>query len=958
MQMIARLLLLLWILCSVLVAFSNCRTLCSRIFFQNINEETMPYKVIEGVYTKENYSHNNFPVYRRENGDLLFHYSNTSMEVQKRLIFGLNLSDYFGVAADVSSTVDPVSWLTSKSLDRSDVFAGLISFWQFWNMRDKRNGYVTVSSSSPMIKAVCVDEDFRECNSDRLYLNDNFTDGRGNVVNDLTRDYFLRKQGVFRNLRPLYEHSRQEWYLQYTADGFWVVTERYSPRNSNDKVLMKTKDFALRPEYISKTWSVHYNGWRYMPKLRVLCRGVNSMSNTCLSKPCHSKATCIYTSGNETLCLCPSGYTGVTCSANKQCPTPYPLSGTELNFAYPGKRPGDLGVSFCRGPYPSVRFSLCVDMKYSASPYWSKQGKACRRGKTGSDSFHWKPWYAPTLEVWTPWNRQTSERSWRPWYASTPEVWTPWYRETTERSSPPWYPRTRARSVNFDDNSTGVIVPVVLTSAALLELFLPLIIYCCAVCKKKSKERREEQEDRRTLIEVSGELERRLEQIARAGSQEELDRGVQDYQQTVQEYQCENEGKELSRKRGLYRNASLWRIISMHLFFSFYLWIVYLVGCEISQCTQYGRIFVYLKIFGFVMLCISSVYIFIESIFSHELDYLRNIMQDETAWGYIQNMQQVAPRIFMVVECYHFETRTRVVHYTDANGNTQSRTETYTVRVVTFVDYDEFSFGSWVDVSKREMPALSTVSLTRVRIDPQVQFGDQETADDYERQAAVMIERNRHRDAFTDFSSSGEIPGLKKRFSAYVDLRVKPWWIRPLFFWLATLLQMSWPYRWLFRARTSKCYYALKKKLYKSTTPPREVDTMDPIAMLAGGAWSRDSSVPNHMSNCMTEIVNPGIGNPAFQNGCAPYPPGNSTLGPGFSVAPRPASSATYDAGTPHPSPNAPNVLGPPVHSSYPTGKTAYPTQSSGPVYPPYSVVPQPDEPPPSYDFSYDRIHS
>ena len=91
----------------------------------------MPYKVIEGVYTKENYSHNNFPVYRRENGDLLFHYSNTSMEVQKRLIFGLNLSDYFVVAADFYSTVDPVSWLTSKSLDRSDVFGGLISFGSF-----------------------------------------------------------------------------------------------------------------------------------------------------------------------------------------------------------------------------------------------------------------------------------------------------------------------------------------------------------------------------------------------------------------------------------------------------------------------------------------------------------------------------------------------------------------------------------------------------------------------------------------------------------------------------------------------------------------------------------------------------------------------------------------------------------------------------------------------------------
>ena len=470
----------LWILFSVLIAFSSCRTPCSRIFFQNINEETMPYKIIEGVFAKENNNHNNFPVYRRENDNLLFYYK-ISKEGKKYLAFGLNLKDYFGVAAAVYSAVDPVSWLSSGSLDRSDVFGGLISYWQFWNMRDKTSYYVTVSSSSPMIKAVCVDEDFRECNSDRLYLNDNFTDGKGNVVNDLTRDYFFRKQGVFRNLRPLYQHSRQTSYLQYTADGFWVVTERYSPRNSNDNVLMKTKDFALRPEYISKTWSVHYNGWRYMPKLRVLCRGVNSMSNTCLSKPCNSKATCIYTSGNETLCLCPSGYTGVTCSTNKQCPTPYPLSGTEMNFAYPGKRPGDLGFSFCSGSYPSVRFAVCVESKYSVNPYWSRQGSSCRIGNTGS-----------TSSPWTPWNPRTTERSWTPWKPPTPG----------------------ARHINFDDNP--VITPVVLTSAVILELLLPFIIYCCAVCKKKCKEDREEQEDQRRLQEVGGELERRLEQVARA----------------------------------------------------------------------------------------------------------------------------------------------------------------------------------------------------------------------------------------------------------------------------------------------------------------------------------------------------------------------------------------------------------------------------------------------------------
>ena len=349
------------------------------------------------------------------------------------------------------------------------------------------------------------------------------------------------------------------------------------------------------------------------------------------------------------------------------------------------------------------------------------------------------------------------------------------------------------------------------------------------------------------------------------------------------------------------------------------------MGCEISQCTRYGRSFVYLKIFGIAMLWFSSVYIFIESIFSRELDYLRNIMQDETAWGYIQKMHQLEPRIDMVVECYH-PTRDHS-------------------KVLTFVDRKTFSFGSWVDVSEREIPTVSTVWLTRVRIDPYVLFGDQETADSYERQRAAMISRNRFRDLFTDFSASREIPGLTKRISAYVDLRVKPWWIRPLFFWLATLLQMTWPYRWLFRAKTGKSHYALKKLIYKSTTPQREVDLMNPITMLAdGGTSTTDSSVleNSQISYPMPEIVNTGRGSPAYGNGCQPNPPGDPTGSPPLPVAPqRSASLATYDTGTSYQ---------PPVNNPYLTGGAAFPTQPPGPVYPPYSVVPQPDEPPPSYD--------
>ncbi|XP_078380280.1 uncharacterized protein LOC144663243 [Oculina patagonica] len=916
--------LLLWFMLNTLLTVTSSRTLCPRIFFQNINEDTVPYKIIEGVYTKQKDDYNNFPVYRRENDNLLFYH--TVSKGSNYLVFGLNLNDYFGVAAILYR--DPSFWLSSGVMDRNDVFGGIVNKWQYYNRREQTNYYVSTTYSSPMIKAVCVDEDFRECNSDRVYLNESFDDGKGNTLNNRTTDYFYRTEGLFRNLRPVYKHNTQTWYLQY-VDSYWIVTGKYKPSNYDDNVYMRVKDFALRPEYISKTWSVHYQGWRDQPNLKVMCRGVTSMSNTCPSNPCDSKATCVYTSGNETLCLCPSGYTGLKCSVNKQCPKPNPKASTELNFAYPGKRPGDLGMAFCFGSYPSMRYYVCVDGSFSSN--WSGQGSACTREDPTT-----APWYPPTRR--TTWYPRTRATPWYPGNQGTPQ----------------------ANSVNFDDNP--IIVPVVITVAVLVQILLPFVLWCCALCRTSCKEVEEQEDDQRRMDQVGEELGRRLQRVAVAGSQEELDQGVQEYRQAVQDYQRESEAKELSRKRGFVRNASLCRLISMDLYFSFYLWLIYFVGCGVSHCTMYGSVFEVLRIFAIVMLFVCPVIVFIESCFSHELDYLKNIMEDETAWGYIQRMQEVPPRINMVVECYHYETRTRVVYYTDANGNQQSRTETYTEKVVTFVDQDEFSFGSWVDVSKREMPALSTVALTRVKIDPSILFGDQETADDYERQVAEMLERNRHRDVFTDYSSSKEIPGLKKRISAFVDLSVKPFWIRPLFFWIATLLQMTWPYRWLFRAKTAKSYYALKKKMYKSTTPPMEVDVMNPIAVLAGNA----SSVPIGPDNTcpgypMSVINNPGTGNLAFQSGSTPYPPVNPYLGQsdpahGISTPYPPYNPEGESSLLPYPAPAQPN--GPPplypagINNPAPDSSTPYPPLNpyTGPASPPYPAGPQPSAPPPSYE--------
>ena len=829
----------------------------------------MPYKIIEGVYIEEDDYHNNFPVYRRENGTLLFYHS-VDNKGKNYLVFGLNLKDYFGVAALLHT--DPSSWLSSRNLDMNDVFGGIVSHWEFYNPRDQIT-YDLSTSSSSRIKAVCVYEDFRECNSDGMYLSKELRDKEGIILNDPTKDYFFRLEGMFRYLRPVYFHSSQKWYLQY-VDGYWVVTDSYRPRNSEDQAYLRVKDFALRPEYISTIWSIHYNGWAWidMPDLRVLCR--------------NSKANCVHTQ----------------CSMNNECPTPQPKFGTELNFVYLGKRPGDLGMSFCRGSYPSTRYYLCVPSSYSS--YWSGQGSFCSA------------------------------------------------KDPTTLGTPKAKP-----AINFDDNPS--VVPVVITVAVLVQILLPFVLWFCALCGQACKEEEEKKDDESTMEQAGEELERRLQRVSAAESQEELNHGSKEYQQALKEYKKESKDDELK-----HLNASLCRIISMNAFFSFYLWLIYYVGCDLTHCTNYGSVFGILRIFAIVMLCLSPVIVLLESCVSHELDYLSNIKEDETAWEYIQRMHEVPPRINMVVECYHYETHTHVVHYTDANGNQRSRTETKKEKVVTYVDHDGFSFGSWVDASEKDVPPLRSGALTLAKIDSSIVFGDQETADDYARQVAAMLARNRHRDDFTDYSSSKEIPGLMKRISAYGDLRVKPFWIRPRFFWIATLLQMTWPYRWLFRAKTAKIHHALKKMMYKSITPPIEVDLMDPIAVLNDNAFSgASSSGPgnNYPGYPMSVMNNPEGGNSTIQSGETAYPPASPYLGQGHRSQDvstmYPAHNVTGPSFPPYPEVSQPNAPIPSDETvmNYPAQDSSSPHSQHSPYYEPafpayLSVGPLPSEPPPSYE--------
>lgn len=357
----------------------------------------------------------------------------------------------------------------------------------------------------------------------------------------------------------------------------------------------------------------------------------------------------------------------------------------------------------------------------------------------------------------------------------------------------------------------------VLLVAILIQFSLPFLLYCCFFCMKTCTTCIEAKQQRRRRRELESEIDKcfsETETAARSKSDEELAKCVEHYYQAVER---RDEALKIKRRKGFYRNVTLLRLISLVAYASFYVWVAAIIGCEISQCSKYGLSWSYLRVFGFVMLGITTIIVLIESAFSHELDYIFNILEDQSAWAFIQDMHTMVPEITITIECYHFETKAADRNLSE--GRSSSKTETKLV--VTFEQDYPFTYGCCVDASEQELPPLEQGRLTRIKVDPHILLGDSQTRKDFAEQQERLVAINKYRDENISMSIKKEIPGLDKRFSAYGDLAAKSWWIRPRYFWLATVLFLSWPYRWLFRAMTPKIHYALTKKIYKRNSPPR-----------------------------------------------------------------------------------------------------------------------------------------
>lgn len=345
--------------------------MCSKIFFQNIDENVNPWVQVEGVYDLFS-DKDGFPVYLNKPSGLFFYYNvvSTPGTNGKFLVFGLKTTEIFGLVGRLPDDFDPSSWLSSGSLNKKDLFSDVVRHWLYYS--PLQNTFETVQGP-PYIKAICVDDEYFRCDSGKVYLNDTITGDGSDVLNDPRTDYFATVPGVYSTIRPVYKHNRQNWYLYYRDDN-WRVGTSYSG-SAND--VLRVEDFALRPEYVTNYWQT-WSGkeWTTESGLRIKCRGFANGENECRgSDSCNRQGTCVYTSGNETVCLCQDDTHGPQCENRDGCSEPG-VPASSVSVVHTGKRPGDIATSFCSAGYRSspVEFYVCEQDRGSMN--WMLESEA------------------------------------------------------------------------------------------------------------------------------------------------------------------------------------------------------------------------------------------------------------------------------------------------------------------------------------------------------------------------------------------------------------------------------------------------------------------------------------------------------------------------------------------------------------------------------------------------------
>jgi hypothetical protein len=144
--------------------------------------------------------------------------------------------------------------------------------------------------------------------------------------------------------------------------------------------------------------------------------------------------------------------------------------------------------------------------------------------------------------------------------------------------------------------------------------------------------------------------------------------------------------------------------------------------------------------------------------------YLFNKHKADSIHDYMRSLFSSPPKVTWHIECYHYETRTH--HHKKSDGTTETRHETH--KVVTYRESEDFNYYSWRDISglflldSHKIFRSHNKVYIKLELEQDINFADDITKLDYQKQKDNFYYRNRWRDVHVDLREVRHVPGFNQ----------------------------------------------------------------------------------------------------------------------------------------------------------------------------------------------------
>jgi hypothetical protein len=157
--------------------------------------------------------------------------------------------------------------------------------------------------------------------------------------------------------------------------------------------------------------------------------------------------------------------------------------------------------------------------------------------------------------------------------------------------------------------------------------------------------------------------------------------------------------------------------------FDIWLWFILLGACY-AWVPNYFNYSLALASIVLSLLCHAYV-VLLESCSPSDVKYMTNTLSLTSAVQRIQQYVDASPIIEMTAVGWHYKTELRTVWFTDANGQLQSRLESYTYPVYTAPVTSSVHWSRWHNKQVPDVTDLHGITkMTKVQLHMSIDFGD------------------------------------------------------------------------------------------------------------------------------------------------------------------------------------------------------------------------------------------